>query len=80
MRGFELDVGLSLALEIHLPEHVQCGLLACTGSSRASLVLQRASQLPSVLVAAEAERLTILAIISITVRNDQTKYLHDLRQ
>jgi hypothetical protein len=79
VRGLELGIGLSLALEIHLPEHVQRRLFARTGGC-ASLVLQRSSQLPSVLVATEAERFTILAMISTLVWNDQTDYLHGQRQ
>lgn len=79
VRGLELDVGLSLAFEIHLPEHVQRRLFARTGGC-ASLILQRSSQLPSVLVATEAERFTILAMISTLVWNEQTNYLHDRRR
>ena len=61
--GLELGVRLGLALEIHLPEHVQSRLLAGT-SGFSSLILQRASKLPSILVAVETEGLTVLGTVS----------------
>lgn len=56
----ELGIRSSLALEIHLPEHVQRRLLTSTSGSGTTLLLQRAGQLPSVLVTVEAEGLAIL--------------------
>lgn len=55
----EFGVCRGLALEIHLAEHVQSRLLANTASI-SGLLLQRASKLPTVLVALEAERLAVL--------------------
>lgn len=59
----ELGVRLGLALEIHLPEHVQSRLLTGTPDF-SSLILQRAGKLPSVLITAETEGLTVLDTVS----------------
>lgn len=56
----ELRVGGGLTLEVHLSEHVESRLLTSTTSAGARLVLQRSSKLPSILVTAETERLTVL--------------------
>lgn len=61
----ELGVCLGLALEIHLPEHVQSRLLAGTPDFP-SLFLQRARKLPSILIAVETEGLTVLDTVSTT--------------
>lgn len=63
----ELGFRLGLALEIHLPEHVQSRLLASTHGF-SSLVLQRAGKLPSILIAAETEGLTVLDTVSTSRR------------
>lgn len=57
--GLELGVGRSLALEIHLSEHIQ-GRFFTSTTSITSLLFQRAGKLPSVLIAAEAEGLAVL--------------------
>lgn len=59
--GLELGVRRGLTLEIHLSEHVQGRFLTGTAGI-SSLLLQRTSQLPSVLIAAEAEGLTVLCL------------------
>ena len=58
--GLELGVYGALTLEIHLTEHVQGRLLAGTGGSGTTLLLQGASQLPAILVTLEAEGLAVL--------------------
>lgn len=57
--GLELGIGRGLALEIHLSEHIQSRFFTST-TGIPSLLFQRAGKLPSVLVAAEAEGLTVL--------------------
>ena len=61
MGGLELGVHLSLALKIHLPEHVERRLLTGITSARV-LVLQRSDKLPSIFVTTEAEGLAVLEI------------------
>ena len=59
-----LELGIiraRLALEIHLPEHVQCTLLALIRKSGPALRLQGASQLPARLVALEAVGLAVVS-------------------
>ena len=59
----ELGVRLGLALKIHLSEHVQSRLLAGTPGF-SSLILQRTGKLPSILISAETEGLTVLDTVS----------------
>lgn len=56
---FELGVHLALALEIHLPEHVERRLFT-DAAGAGVLVLQRTGKLPSILIATEAEWLAVL--------------------
>lgn len=63
----ELRVGGGLTLEVHLSEHVERRLLTSTSSTGARLVLQRPCKLPSVFVAAESERLTVLNIMLASI-------------
>ncbi|KAI6761613.1 hypothetical protein HG531_002166 [Fusarium graminearum] len=58
--GLKLSVILSLALEIHLPEHVQSRLLTVLAQTRAALLLNGTSQLPATLAALEAESLAVV--------------------
>lgn len=72
----ELGVRLGLALEIHLPEHVQSRLLADTPGFT-SLFLQRAGKLPSILIAVETEGLTVLDTVSTSrCTAEKTNNLH----
>ena len=63
MSRLELSIRSSLALKIHLPEHVQRRLLTSSGGTCAGLLLQRARELPSVLVTTEAEGLAVLDVV-----------------
>lgn len=60
MNRLELCVGLCLSLQIHLTEHVKCGLFADTASASPCLVLDTSFQLPPVFVSTQTIRLTIL--------------------
>ena len=65
MHRLELSVILNLSLEIHLPEHVQGGLLALLPRAGTALGLNRPGKLPASLTTLETEGLAV-----ITGRND----------
>lgn len=60
MDGFQLGIILDLAFKVHLPEHIQRRLLTSIFHSRATLLLNRASQLPAIFTAQEAVCFTVL--------------------
>src|SRR5690348_16822132 len=60
MDRLQLRVVLGLALQIHLPEHVQSRFLALVAKTRAPLDLHGAAQLPAVDAARKAESLAVV--------------------
>lgn len=65
MGRLQLCIVLGLALQIHLPEHVQSRLFTVLTKTRSALCLDGSNQLPATFISLEAERLTI-----VTCSND----------
>lgn len=60
VNGFELGIGGSLSLEVHLTEHVESGVFACASQACSRLFLNWSNKLPSTFVAAETVRFAVL--------------------
>ena len=59
---FELGIRLSLSLEIHLTEHIQSRVFPDAPSTSTRFPLNRSSELPSALIAAETVRFAVLCV------------------
>lgn len=68
MNCFELCVGLRLSLQVHLTEHVKSRFFTDAVGAGAGLAFNAPFQLPSALIPAQAERLTILQTNSLDCR------------
>lgn len=60
MSSLELGIILGLALQVHLPEHVQSRLLAVLTKTGSALGLNRANKLPAFFASLKLESLTVV--------------------